>query len=503
MRVVVVTPNDVDGKLAGQFLQEAGVAASWCPGLGALASIPRDDLGCVLIVEEVLDDPGMETFRHAIEAQPAWSDVPILLMAGEESAVGAQLQDLFPDAGNIVMLQRPLPPWSLVSAVQVALRARQRQFLVRELLDERGRALRQRDEFLAMLAHELRNPLAPIRNVAYIMGTLGIEDPDFLACRDIIDKQTRHITRLVEDLVDASRLELGKAELRRQPLDLNDCIASAASTCRPTTGAHRHRVTLDLAPGRLPVMADPVRIEQAISNLIINAAKFTPEGGSITIASAREPDAAVIRVSDSGVGIDAAMIDSIFDLFAQGQVSLARSEGGLGIGLTLVKRLVEQHGGAVTASSDGPGKGSMFEMRLPLAAEAQHAGPGGRDKEANRRSRRILVVEDMEDVRQSLGMLLRSWKHVVSFAATGPEGVSKAQSDEPEVMLVDIGLPGLDGYGVARAIRSGEGAWAREVRLIAITGYGQAADREQALAAGFDVHMVKPVDPVELGKLLA
>lgn len=251
-------------------------------------------------------------------------------------------------------------------------------------------------------------------------------------------------------------------------------------------------------------MADPVRIEQAISNLIVNAAKFTPDGGSIEIVTAREPDAAVVRVSDSGVGIEPAMIDSIFELFAQGRVSLARSEGGLGIGLTLVKRLVEQHGGSVSAASDGPGKGSTFEMRLPLATQVHHTAAGGGDRDASRRrSRRVLVVEDMDDVRQTLGMVLRGWQHVVSFASTGPEGVSRALSDEPEVMLIDIGLPGLDGYGVARAIRSGDTAWARDVTLIALTGYGQSSDREQALAAGFDAHMVKPVDPAELGKLLA
>ncbi|HUQ28890.1 MAG TPA: ATP-binding protein [Usitatibacter sp.] len=503
-RAVVVTPNEVDGRLAADFLHEAGIAASVCESLAQLASIPREELGCVLLVEEALADPDIESFQRAIEAQPAWSDVPILLMASEGGAVSAKLDELFPDAGNSVLLHRPLPPWSLVSAVQVALRSRQRQFLVRDLLEERSRAVRQRDEFLAMLAHELRNPLAPIRNVAYVMGNLGIEDPAFIECRDIIEKQTRHMSRLVEDLVDASRLEMGKSELRRQPLDLNDCVVAAAKACRPMTGSHSHRVTIELAPEPLSVMADPVRIEQAISNLIVNATKFTPVGGSIELASAREADVAVVRVKDSGVGIDPGLIDSIFDLFTQGQVSLARSEGGLGIGLTLVKRLVEQHGGTVTASSEGAGKGSTFEMRLPLTEKPRERAPRAAARiPDSRRSRRILVIEDMDDVRLTLGMLLRSWHHEVSFASTGPEGLAMAMTQEPEIALVDIGLPGLDGYQIARAVRGAAGTWAKEVKLIALTGYGQASDREHALAAGFDVHIVKPVDPVELEMLLA
>jgi len=502
MKVVIVTPNEADRVLAVGFLREEGIDIEACPGMGDLAQQVSPGVGCIVLVEEALAEPELDVFHDALALQPPWSDMPLLVIAAQGSSLAALVENVFPISGNVTILQRPLHPVTLTSAVKFALRSRQRQYQVRDLIVARERAVRSRDEFLAMLAHELRNPLAPIRNAVYLLGTLEVSDPRFHKWREMIGKQTRHVTRLVDDLLDVSRLELGKVELRRQRVDLNESIAAAVEACMPFTSEHRHAVTVRTVGEPLIVDADPVRLEQAIGNLIVNAAKFTPAGGEITVEASREGKRGVIAVTDTGVGIRPEMLEPIFDLFAQSDVTIARTEGGLGIGLTLVKRLVELHGGTVSASSPGVGKGSRFEARLPLAAaEAAHRR-GARPSIASK-PKRVLIAEDGEDTRESLGMLVTTWNHHVVFATTGPDAVRMAREEHPDVALIDIGLPGFDGYAVAREIR-GEGTrWSRKVRLIALTGYGQASDRTRALEAGFDVHMLKPVDPVELEGVLA
>jgi len=502
MRVVIVTPNEADRALSVGFLRDEGIDIEAYPGMAELAQQVGPGVGCIVLVEEALAAPELEIFHVALAMQPPWSDMPLLVIGAQGSSLSALVESVFPLSGNVTILQRPLHPLSLISAVKVALRARQRQYQIRDLIAEREQAVRHRDEFLAMLAHELRNPLAPIRNAVHLLGSLDVADPRFHKWREMIGKQTRHITRLVDDLLDVSRLELGKVELRRQRVDLNEAIAGAVEACVPVTGDHRHAVTVRTAAEPLVVDADPVRLEQAIGNLIVNAAKFTPAGGQIVVEASREGSRGVIAVSDTGVGIRPGMLETIFDLFAQSDVTIARSEGGLGIGLTLVKRLVELHGGTVSASSPGIGKGSRFEARLPLvetqAAHRRRARPSIAAK-----PKRVLIAEDGEDTRESLGMLVTTWNHQVVYATTGPDAVRMAREEHPDVALIDIGLPGFDGYAVAREIR-GEGTrWARDVRLIALTGYGQASDRTRALEAGFDVHLLKPVDPVELELVLA
>ncbi len=502
MKVVIVSPNEADRVLSVGFLRDEGVDIEAFPGMADLARQVGPGVGCIVLVEEALAQPELEVFHDALAMQPPWSDLPLLVIAAQGSSLSALVENVFPLSGNVTILQRPLHPVSLVSAVKVAQRSRQRQYQVRDLLAERERAVRNRDEFLAMLAHELRNPLAPIRNAVHLLGSLDVADPRFHKWREMIGKQTRHITRLVDDLLDVSRLELGKVELRRQRVDLNEAIAGAVEACMPFTGEHRHGVTVRAASEPLVVDADPVRLEQAVGNLIVNAAKFTPTGGSITVEASRDGAFGVIAVTDTGVGIRPEMLETIFDLFTQSDVTISRSEGGLGIGLTLVKRLVELHGGTVRASSPGVGKGSRFEARLPLAAgEAAHRR--GARPSIESKPKRVLIAEDGEDTRESLGMLVTTWNHHVSYATTGPDAVRLAREEHPDVALIDIGLPGFDGYVVAREIRNEGSRWARDVRLIALTGYGQASDRTRALEAGFDVHLLKPVDPVELESVLA
>src|SRR5687768_16577423 len=283
MRVVLVTPNEADRALAVGFLGEEGVDVEALPDMAQLPARVAAGVACIVLVEESIDPAELENLHDALAIQPAWSDMPLILIAAQSSSLAGLAEQVFPISGNLTVVQRPLHPVSLVSAVKVALRSRRRQYQVRDLLAERERGMRQRDEFLAMLAHELRNPLAPIRNAVYLLGTLGYKDALFEKSRAMIGKQARHITRLVDDLLDVSRLELGKVDLQRQALDLNECAEAAVEACGPVTSEHRHEIQLRRHPQPVVVEADPVRLEQAIANLIVNAAKFTPAGGKILV----------------------------------------------------------------------------------------------------------------------------------------------------------------------------------------------------------------------------
>jgi len=503
MKVVLVTPNEADSGLAAGFLAGESMETVVCNALSALGPLALTEVGCAILVEEALEETEIAQFREALDHQPPWSDLPILLVAARDSSLSALGENVFPSSGNVTLLQRPLHPMTLVSAVNMALRARARQFEVRDLLRQREDALRQRDEFLAMLAHELRNPLAPIRNAAYLLGTIASPDALFAKCRLMIEKQARHMTRLVDDLLDVSRLELGKVGLHLQSVDLNEIAAAAVEASMPITSLHRHAVRLHPRAGSVRVQADPTRLEQVVGNLIANAAKFTPPGGAIDVETSIEGGDAMVAVQDNGMGIRPEALDSIFDLFRQESVTSARAEGGLGIGLTLVRRLMELHGGSVRALSEGLGHGARFEIRLPADPAWREAEVAQEDAAVEGAPKRVLIVEDAADARESLAMLLRKWNHVVIYAANGPDGVHRAREERPDVALIDIGLPGFDGYKVAREIRLEGSEWARSVRLIALTGYGQATDRARAMDSGFDMHVLKPVDPAQLKQLLA
>ena len=357
-------------------------------------------------------------------------------------------------------------------------------------------ANRRRDEFLAMLGHELRNPLAAISSAAYVLGRAGGPDSRDSA-RLVIARQTTQLARILDDLLDVARAITGKIRLDPKPVDLHDATQRVVAGLRDTGQADRHRITLEGEP--IWIHGDLVRLEQIISNLLTNALKFTAPGGSIRVQVAREEGTAVLRVADSGIGITEDMLPRVFELFAQGPTSLDRTQGGLGIGLTLVKQLTELHGGRVEAQSAGVGLGTTITVRFPavgaLGADAEPPASGGHAK------LRILIVEDNDDSREMLRTILELWNHDVREAADGPSAVERANEFGPDVALIDVGLPGLDGYEVCRRLRASPGA--RTPRLIALTGYGQAQDVERARAAGFDAHLVKPVPPDHLMELLA
>jgi len=359
-----------------------------------------------------------------------------------------------------------------------------------------------KDEFLAMLAHELRNPLAPIRNAVQIFRGKSPPVPELQWATEVIDRQVQQMTRLVDDLLDVSRITRGKIELRRERVELATVVHSAVEASRPLIEKWGHELTVTVSPQPIPVAADPTRLAQVLLNLLNNAAKYMEQGGRIWLTAERQGDEALIRVKDTGIGIPAAMLTRIFDMFTQVDYSLERSEGGLGIGLTLVQRLVEMHGGAVEAKSDGLGRGSEFVVRLPVAVEVEgkHGAAGGETISVPA-ARRILVVDDNRDAADSLGMLLRMIGNEIHTAYDGLEAVEAAAAFQPDVVILDIGLPRLNGYESARRIRQQEGGADRV--LIALTGWGQEEDRLRSQEAGFDHHVTKPVEFSTLKKLLA
>ncbi len=360
---------------------------------------------------------------------------------------------------------------------------------------------RLKDEFLAMLAHELRNPLAPIHNAVRIMRLRPMGDPQLEWARDVIDRQAVHLTRLVDDLLDVSRITRGKINIDAQPFDLSAAIARAVETVQPMMMQQKHELQIDLPPTPLLVLGDLTRVTQVIGNVLANAVKYTDAGGRIGVSGRLDGAVVEIRVSDNGIGIPAPMLPTVFDLFSQAGAMDGRSRGGLGIGLALVKRLVEMHGGSVEIRSGGTGQGTEFLIRLPAATGSEAAACAEKSPEAPSppvaassadTKRRILIVDDNEDALMSLANLLGLDGHEVRTAANGFLALDAAPAFKPEVAVLDIGMPGLDGYELARRIRAQ--SWGRSMVLVALTGWGQEADRRRSREAGFDSHWVKPLD---------
>ena len=373
--------------------------------------------------------------------------------------------------------------------------------LVREMEERRDaeRKSHAKDEFLAMLGHELRNPLSAISSASSLIGLPGANGETVGRAKQIIQRQSQHLSRIVDDLLDLSRAMSGKILLSRKPTDLSNLVAGCLETFRATGRTAGYRIGVDLAPGW--VDGDPTRLEQITSNLLDNALKYTPNGGSIDVHLAQTGDDVLLTVRDSGVGIPSELLPQVFDVFVQGAISIDRSQGGLGIGLSLVRRLVELHGGSVSAHSEGSGKGSTFVIRLPrtegaAAPQAPQATAGDNSGKPS-----ILLIEDNEDGREMMATMLAAYGFPVAQAADGLQGVAAAQAALPAAALVDIGLPGIDGYEVARRLRQDPAT--RNIRLIALTGYGLAEDQRRVLEAGFDQHLVKPVSMDQLLEALA
>jgi CheY-like chemotaxis protein len=371
---------------------------------------------------------------------------------------------------------------------------------LRERADQLAKEERRKDEFLATLAHELRNPLAPIHNAVQVLMTLGSPDPELRWCRDVIDRHVRHMARLLDDLLDVSRISHGKLELRKERIPLAAVVQSAVETSRPLIEGRHHELVVEVPAEPIYLEADPVRLAQVFSNLLNNAARYTEAGGHIRLSAEREGAEVAVRVKDDGIGISAGMMPHIFEIFSQAPEGMERSQGGLGVGLSLVRRLVQLHGGRIATKSAGRNQGSEFTVHLPVVVKPL-APAARREAVEPIARRRLLIVDDVKDAADSLAHLMRLKGHEVRAAYDGGAAIAAAAEFRPEVVLLDIGMPNLDGYETCRTIR--EQSWGKGMFLVALTGWGQEGDRRRAEEAGFNQHLVKPVDPAAFAALLA
>jgi len=365
----------------------------------------------------------------------------------------------------------------------------------KEAEEKLQQANRRKDEFLAMLSHELRNPLAPIRNAAEVMRRIAPADPGISWAREVVERQVTHLAQLVDDLLDVSRITQGKITLKKEAVELAKVIQHSVETARTLLDSRKHNLVLNLPPTPIWIHGDFARLAQVVGNLLNNGAKYTAEGGRIELSATADRGEAIITVRDNGIGIDGALLPHVFELFTQGERSLDRSQGGLGVGLTVVQRLVELHHGRVEVRSEGAGKGALFSIVLPCISEVPERDPveSASRAEVSRTGKRVLVVDDNNDAAESIAVYLRLEGHDVRTVSDGAQAVALAQVFAPQVAVLDIGLPGMNGYEVARRLKN-HGADAPAL-LIALTGYGQKEDRARSQEAGFHHHFVKPADP--------
>ena len=501
-------------------------------GEEALQRLMEQEFAAILLDVSM---PGMDGFETAalIHQHPRFEQTPIIFVTGVHVTDPDRLRGY--QMGAVDYVYVPVIPEILRGKVQVLVQLYRQRYELRQLnlslaganteLAEAHAALklqntrelqalnrtlqeanaelqhsaRRKDEFLAILAHELRNPLSAIHNGLQLMHDRALTDTKMIWARDSIGRHVTHLTRLIEDLLDVSRISTGRIDLQRQPLELASVVARAIETTKPLLDARQHHLAVNLPPEPVWVDGDAVRMTQVIDNLLTNAAKYTPEGGRIAleVELGDGPRPALIRVRDTGVGIPPDMLERVFELFTQATPSLDRSQGGLGIGLALVRGLVGLHGGTVTASSDGPSRGTEFTVRLPLATEK---APALRiDDETtlaavpkSARARRVLVVDDNADSAVALAMWLEIAGHELRVAHSGDAGLREAIEFHPEIVLLDIGLPGLNGYEVAKQLR--KHPTLNAVRLIGMSGFGAESDAQQSMRAGFDHYLVKPID---------
>ncbi len=506
LRILILTPQGRDAALAEQTLLRSGLPPFVCESLEALRREIKIGAGAVLIAEEAFVDNDARRPGALFDPEPPWSSLPIVVLLGKLGSRRnrAALQSL-ERRPNVGFLERPIPKRTFISTLRAAIEARRLQFGIRDALDAGEQASRKKDEFLAMLAHELRNPLAPIRSAVYVLHRLNSDDPasreKASALISMVDRQVDHLVRLVDDLLEVSRITTGKIRLQKRQVDLAKAIEQAIEISEPLIKSEQHELAVSLGDEPLAVDGDPVRLAQVFANLINNAAKYTPRGGRIEITLRREREKAAISVRDNGIGILPEMLPRVFELFSQSYGARDRDQGGLGIGLALVRSLVEIHRGHVEAHSDGAGRGSEFTFRLPLLAGSCDRVGVAPSAFRTPALHRVLVVDDNKDVADSFAMFLEALGAEARVTYTGPEALSSIALFKPSMVFVDIGMPTMDGYETARQIRSRpEG---KNVVLVALSGWGSEKDRQCTLEAGFDDHIVKPISLEALKNLFA
>ena len=494
-RILVCTPHGKDAKLACAALEQAGLECFPCTTLVQLVQELHRGAGAILTVEEILPKAAATLLIDFLSTQPTWSDLPVLVLTkpGGESP---WTRGAYEWLGNLTLLERPVRVPSLISVARSALRARQRQYEIRQA-DQR------KDEFLAMLGHELRNPLAPISAAATLLELMPGDIDRVKRSSNIIARQVGHMTNLIDDLLDVARVTRGLITLDRQPLDLRDILSEAVEQVRPLVNTRHHELALHLPAESALVMGDRKRMVQVVVNILNNASKYTPEGGHIDARLQLKKDAVMLDISDNGIGMTPELIPHVFDLFSQAKRASDRSQGGLGLGLALVKSLIESHGGKVYATSKGIGQGSTFTLRLSrLMPELNKPHPAAVEpaQEEARSALRIMVVDDNRDAANTLEMFLGIVGHQVAVEYDAKGALARAEEVAPQVWLVDIGLPDMDGLELARRLRAMPATTSS--KLIAVTGYSQEQDKKKSFEAGFDYHLVKPINTEQLLALL-
>jgi signal transduction histidine kinase len=494
-RILIHAPVGKDARLIADLFGRAGIDSFVCANPGELAGELAHGAGALLIGDEAITPEFLRVLKHYLGYQQGWSDLPLLIMTRRDAG-SAERQQRYLELGNVSLLERPAQGVTLISAAQSALRARARQYAMREV-DQR------KDEFLAMLAHELRNPLAPIRAASDLLRIPTLDRDKVRQTSEIISRQVKHMTGLIDDLLDLSRVSRGLVTLDQTLLDASQIIGNAVEQVRPLVDARRHRLTIQTPHETAFVHGDQKRLVQIVANMLNNAAKYTPEGGDITLALQADDDSVSFSVADNGIGIAPPMLEHVFDMFAQAERSSDRSQGGLGIGLALVKNLVTLHRGRVAASSEGIGRGSRFTVTLPRVANPAADVAAGQHAMAPAKAPalRLLIVDDNEDAGHLLGLYLESEGYRVTVVQSAHAALESARMQPPDACLLDIGLPDMDGNELARRLR--QLPQTASSTLVAITGYGQEADRARTALAGFDHHLVKPVDIEALLEILS
>lgn len=496
-RVLILAPVGVDGVLAQRVLRQSGIACRICPSLDDLCSEMHSGAGAILITEEVLWHRKLDSLVAALNSQPSWSALPIVIAADmdrslyERAPVLRQLEKF-----KVTFVARPVITVSLVSMLRSALAARARQYQVRDLMENLQKEINSRDAFLAMLSHELRNPVSAVRNAIQLMELSAGNADLHASCRDVIDRQSRDLTRLLDDLLDVARVTQGKITLDRSRVDIRQLLSELAKDLGDTLSCN---LSLVLPEEELVASCDRLRIKQVFLNLIDNADKFS-EAGSSVIVTAQAADSWIsVSVKDEGIGITSDKLNTIFDLFAQATQPTQPSRGGLGIGLTVVRSLVQMNDGTISVHSAGTGKGTEFVVRLPFAPAGEARPSSHPPVDDHAAPKRLLLIEDDADGASMLKALLETDRHQVTVCADGQSGLSEARMD-PDAIIIDIGLPDCSGYDVARSLR--EQPAFSDTLLIALTGYGSERDRQRARESGFDHHLTKPVDFTTLRALL-
>ncbi len=509
-RVLVLAPFGRDAALTSEILADAGIVSYVCRDMTEFCREVSLGSGAALLTEEALTKPELIGLLANLERQELWSDLPVILFTVSKESAKFILETLGTRM-NLTILERPINITIVISAARSALRARQRQYQMRDLLFEMERATRAKDEFLAIVSHELRTPLNALMGWSIMLRSHQLDEATKAHALEVLERSARMQAQLINDLLDVSRIISGKLQLDVRPLEVSPVVQAAIDIVRPAIEAKAINLKVELNPEGSIVLADSNRLQQVVWNLLTNAVKFTPKGGHIQVQLARVNSSVEIAVCDTGLGISSESLPQVFDRFWQADSSTTRKFGGMGLGLAIVRHLVELQGGTVSVHSEGRNKGATFLVKLPVIIDgAQVRSPKLQNGNKIMASRipvdymptleglRVLVVEDEADARDLIVTLLRQCKALVKGVASTEEAMQALNEWKPDIMVSDIEMPHEDGYSLIRKVRTEDGNRGARIPAVALTAHARLEDRMRALAAGFDAHIAKPVEISEL-----